>query len=213
MRQANRRFEVEYYDTSLQDGLCDVTFELSEDAEDALFAALHREIEQNMREGGFPSQKIHLFKRLSEQRTEHPPWIETKGTSRTYDMELSEWDYHLLSKIVGESLSNVLGPAGAPKYEELVDVWKDITMQMEMADPRQPSEQTTLSSVITEAGENFIEQAAEEFNPDNGQFLCLLQDGKIHKYGNDAGDTWYVCTGCDTSFAEIADDHDCSNYQ
>lgn len=205
MHQANRRFEVEYYDTSLQDGLCDVTFELSKDAEDALFAALHREIDQNMRGGGFPSQKIHLFKRLSEKRTEHPPWIETNGVSRTYDMELSEWDYHLLTKMIGESLSNVLGPAGVDKYEELVDVWKDITMQMEMADPRQP---------VTEAGEEIIEQASDEFGLDNVQFLCLLQDGKIHKYGNDAGDTWYVCTECDTSFGELrADDHDCSNYQ
>jgi len=205
MRQANRRFEVEYYDTSLQDGLCDVTFELSEDAEDALFAALHREIEQNMREGGFPSQKIHLFKRLSEQRTEHPPWVETNGVARTYDMELSEWDYHLLTKMIGESLSNVLGPAGAQKYEELVDVWKDITMQMEMADIGTGSEQMTLDSVV--------DDEREQFNPDNGQFLCLLQDGKIHKYGNDDGDTWYICTKCDTSFAEIDDNHDCSKYQ
>jgi len=214
MEETNRSFEVAYNDTSLRDGTHDVTFELTEDAEDALFAAFDREMGDNIREGVFPDQKMHLFKRLSEQRTEHPPWVEANGGKRTYDVELSEWDYHILSKLIGESLSNVLGPEGADRYAELVDVWQDITEQMQPHNGwTQPPEQATLSSVITEAGEAFIEETAEKLNPETGHFECLVQDGQFRLYSNDHGDTWYVCTDCETSFAEIGDDHDCSNYR
>jgi len=214
MRETNRQFEVEYYDTSLRDGTRDVTFELSEDAEDALFSALHREVEENMREGAFPPQKIHLYKRLSEQRTEHPPWIEANGGKRTYDLELSEWDYHLLSKMIGESLSNVLGPDGADRYAELVEVWTEITDQMQPHDGwEQPPEQSTLSSVITEAGRKTIEETAEAMDPESGEFQCLVRDGQFRLYENEHGDSWYVCTDCGTNFAEIGDNHDCEKYR
>lgn len=211
MQETNRSFDVSYHDTSLREGTHDVTFELSEDAEDALFAAFEREIGDHIREGVFPDQKIHLFRRLSKQRTEHPPWIEANGGERTYDVELSEWDYHILSKLIGQSLTNVLGPEGADRYAELVDVWQDITEQMQPHNGyTQPPEQATLSSLITEAGEQFIEEQAEKLEPANRRFECFIRDGQFRKYSNEHGDTWYVCNDCETSFTEIGDDHDCT---
>jgi len=156
MQDANRSFDVEYYDPSSRDGTYDVTFRLTEDAEEALFTAMHREVEGNVRNGAFPEQKMHLLKRLADQHSEHPPWIETDGSRRVYDMVLTEYDYHLLTRMIGESLSNVLGPEGSPRYEELVDVWKDVTGQM-------------MSQKITESGEDVIEQGAEIYDDNRSE--------------------------------------------
>lgn len=190
MNETNRSFEVSYHDTSLRDETRDVSFELTEDAEDALFAAFEREIGEHVRDGTFPDQKVHLFHRLAEQRTEHPPWIEANDGIRTYDLVVSEWDYHLLTRIVGESLSNVLGPEGASRYEELVEVWQDVTEQM----------------LDTET-------EYEPVDPDNGYFECFIQDGSVAVYTNEEGDRWYTCTECEQSFAEIAEDHTCADYR
>lgn len=193
MQTTSRTFQAEYHDTSLRDGTYDVTFTLNEDAEDALFAAFDREISDHVRDGNMPDQKLHLLRRLCAQRTEHPPWIEARDDERTYDLELSEWDYHLLTKIIGESLSNVLGPEGANRYDKLVDVWKDVTDQMQNA--------------VTET-----ESIAE---PDNGVFQCHVErdDNKFRLYKNADGDQWYVCTDCETSFAEIGDSHECTRHR
>jgi hypothetical protein len=190
MEQTSRSFEAEYHDTSLRDGTYDVTFTLSEDAEDALFAAFDREISDHFRDGNMPDQKLHLLRRLCGQRSEHPPWIEAKDGKRTYDLELSEWDYHLLTRIIGESLSNVLGPDGAERYSELVEVWEDVTTQMQTA---------VAEEVIPE--------------PDNGVFQCHVRDGQFRLYKNADGDEWYVCTDCETSFASIGDEHDCTRHR
>lgn len=190
MEKTNRSFQAEYHDTSLRDGTVDVTFTLDEDAEDALFAAFDREVSDHIRDGNMPDQKLHLLRRLCQQRTEHPPWVEANGGARTYDLELSEWDYHLLTRIVGESLSNVLSPEGANRYDKLVDVWQDVTEQMQIAVAEEP---------IPE--------------PDNGVFQCHICDGQFRLYKNAEGDGWYVCTDCETSYAEIGDSHDCTRHR
>lgn len=201
LHEENRAFEVSYYDSSLREGTYDVTFTLGPDAENALFEALGREVAEPVREGVVPDQKMHLYRRLAKQRSEHPPWIEASGDERTYDIELTEWDYHLLTSMIGESLSNVLGPDGADRYSELVDAWQEITTQMQV------------ENEVDELEDELEQMSIDTYgtDPDNGSFVCLLYGGTVRKYTNDDGDTWYVCTGCDTNYAEISDDHECLN--
>lgn len=203
MEDQNRTMDVSYKDPSLVDGTYDVSFRLSEDSEDALFRAMAQHVSADMDSGVFPVQEMHLFYRLSSQRSNHPPWIEMDD-ERVYDLELTEWDYHILSTVIGESLSNVLGPDGADKYSELVDVWQDITRDMQLEDELDElQEQLQQQKLIT----------VENEQPDNGQFMCLVKDGQFKLYENDDGDAWYVCTDCGTSFTQIGDNHDCEQYR
>lgn len=131
MTETNRKMSVSYYDPSLADSdRTDVSFELTEGAESVLFSSFHDILGNTMRDGGFPTQKLHLFYRMSEQRNAFPPWIESEDPVRTYDLVLTEHDYHILSTVVGNALKNILRPDAADKYLELVDTWTAITEQM-----------------------------------------------------------------------------------
>lgn len=197
MEQTNRLFEVEYHDPSLRDGTYDVTFTLSEDAEDALFAAFDREISDYVRDGILPDQKLHLLRKLSEQRDNHPPWIEVDADERTYDLELSEWDYHILTTIVGESLSNVLGPEGASRYEELVEIWTEITEQMRI--------DQEIDEVIDEAAEELRD---DEFDYESARFECFTADRNFSVFTND-NVKWYHCLDCKTDVWDRGDHNEC----
>lgn len=202
MEETNRKMEATYHDPSLRDGTYDVSFELTEDAEDALFAAFTDELHSHLRDGTFPAQKIHLFQKLSEQRTEHPPWIDTPSGAWTYDLELSEWEYHLISRVVGNSLDNILGPGGADKYEELIDAWKEITQDMQ-------SEQE-LEELEGEMQQSEIEDYKDFGAPVNSVFKCFVHDGQYRMYEETTtGDKWYICTDCTASFSEIDEEHEC----
>jgi len=192
MEQTNRSFQVEYDDTSLRDGTYDVTFTLSEDAEDALFAAFDREISDHLRNGVMPDQKVHLLRRLCEQQSEHPPWVEANDGERTYDLELSSWDYHLLTKVIGESLSNVLRPSGAERYEELVDIWLDVTEQMQI--------EKEIDDIIDEAAADLYGDD-DELDICEARFECFTANRNFSVYDDD-GTKWYNCINCHAKFKE-----------
>lgn len=208
MNESNRAFRVEYNDMSMQDGTYDVSFTLTEDAEDLLFRALEQEISDDVRSGTFADQKVHLYKRLAEQSQSHPPWIEANDDARVYDLVVTEWDYHLLSKIIGSTMSDLLGPDAAGKYEELLSVWNDITDQMRESDTdTYPPEQKTFDSVIDDYGQSFIDDA-KIGDTENSTFKCLIRGGDVMVYENEDGSMWYECSICHDTF-NVLGDHDC----
>lgn len=201
-QETNRELSVEYYDTSYRDGVFDVTFELTEDAEDVLFRALAREVEDDIVSGTFPKQKMHLVQRLTEQYESHPPWIETENDVRTYDLEMSSWDYHLMAKIIGKSMSNLLNPEASEKYEDLLEAWEKITEDMQIA------------SEVNEIQEELrSEITPNPSDPSNGSYetTVTIEDGSSFEvYKNErTGATWYVCVDCRQSYAEIGSEHTC----
>jgi len=208
-QESNREFEVEYYDTSHSDGVVDVSFELTKDAEDVLFRALAREIEDDISSGTFPKQKMHLVERLTDQYESHPPWIESNTDVRTYDLEMTEWDYHVITKIIGKSMSNLLGPEASEKYEDLLDAWRKITTDMQVTMELKEI-QEEINSDIKEDIKNHLPS-----NPSNGSYetTITIEDGSAFEvYKNErTGDTWYVCTMCRQSYSEIGSEHTCQN--
>lgn len=145
-----KAFEVRYTELNPDDEY-DVSFELTEEAEDALFTGLANMLREHASDGIFYKELIHLYKKLSEQQESHPPWIETDDIDgRTYDLHITSSDYRLLSKIVGEQLQNVLRPDGAQRYRELIDAWESITDQMLVTDEQPQFRNERLHTFYTE---------------------------------------------------------------
>lgn len=184
MQDDTRSMEIEYVDPSLNEGYYDVSFEVTERAEELLFSAFEAEIGDDIVVGTVPSQKIHLFKRIAEQRRSHPPWIDTDTDVRTYDLVITEWDYHLLSRMIGSVMSNIHGPSVADDYKVLQDAWQSITDDMTDDDDGRD---------VDMVGQMTISDGSE-FN--------VYEDSR-------SGARWYVCTECGTSYASVGDEHVC----
>jgi hypothetical protein len=179
-----RKFTVEYTRIDTDDAV-DVSFELSEDAEDALFTGIANRLHTRAGNGSFDGHLVHLYKRLAEQQESHPPWIDT-SVDRTYDIELTEADYSELSHIIGKQMTHVISPDGADKYEELVSVWRAITAQMLDQDTNQVPN-----------------------DPDRGEFQHLRHQTVAVYKDSETGERWSHCIGCDTAFANVPDNHEC----
>jgi len=125
-----REFAVSYTDPDANQHTIDVAISMDEATEELFVSMLGTMLADDLTDGRYPKQTLHLYHRFIEQRSKHPPWIDTETTERTYDLELTPWDYHLLTECIGHALSNVLRPEGADRYAELVQLWFDITDQM-----------------------------------------------------------------------------------
>lgn len=124
-----REFTVSYTEANDRETI-DVSVLMDEETETVFFAMLGQIVADNLVDGMYPKQTLHLYHRFIEQRSKHPPWVDVESNRRTYDVELTSWDYHLLTKCIGDSLSNVLRPSGSDRYAKLVQLWFDITDQM-----------------------------------------------------------------------------------
>jgi hypothetical protein len=190
-----KTFEIEYIDLR-EDESHDVSFELSEDAEELLFRGIADKLYDGASEGYFDGQVVHLYKRLSDQRLSHPPWIDIDGP-RVYDLELTESEYGILSSIIASNLSTVIGPDKAEDHRELVRVWDDITEQM-IEDDEQDHENAVLDDFTG------------GFEPDIGDFIGYkVDDMDIARFRDDDGDEWYRCTRCRVTRPGTGDHHDC----
>lgn len=191
-----KTFEATYTVVAADDETFDVTFELSQDAEEALFRGLADKIHDQASEGVFDAELIHLYKRLANQQQSHPPWFEV-DEDRTYDLALTMSDYSTITEIVGKQLTNVLRPSAADTYEELIDVWSGITQDI------------LIEQELRDLEDELAEEIVEYPDPDNGEFKCFIHDGKVAVFENDDGDRWYRCNVCETTYAEIGDQHGC----
>jgi len=193
MEEYKRTYEVEYMDTSLEDGFSDVTIELSEDTEAILFNRLRRKITEDAVDGIMPDQMVHLYRRLLDQKGSHPPWFEVESDERVYDLEMTKSDYRVLSSVIGSALSNVLSPEKSDSYFELVDVLEDVSYQM-----------------VDESGES-DEPSCARFSDDD--FVCYIRSGNLKLYDpEEISGLVYICSMCDAEleYLEIQD-HDCGD--
>lgn len=200
-----KAFDVTY--TVLNDdGQYDVSFELSEEAEDTLFTGLAQRVHDDATDGIFDGETVHLYKKLAEQRESHPPWFEVDH-KRTYDLEMTPSEYNTLTTIIGQQLQNVLRPSGADRYRELLDVWEDITDAMLWADE--------IDDYIEQSHDGRVQATINDSwgsipDPDNGTFMCFIHDNTIAVYENErTGNTWHYCRSCGLSKPSIGGDHEC----
>jgi len=177
----DRSFTAEYADFG--DGaVYDVSFELTEGAEDLLFTGLAEQLYESASDGYFDAHLVHLYHKLSEQYVNHPPWIELESSVRTYDLELTESDYSKLNDVIGQVIGDMVSVDQHEKFEDLIDAWSEITQSMVDDEP------------------NFVD-------PDNGRFVEYTQDDTVIVFENEYGEQWYRCTECETMYSEISDDH------
>ena len=196
MNHENRSVELSYNDVSLIDGEYDVSFDLTEDAEEALFSSLSHLISEDIDRGVLPEQHIHLYKRLIEQHAKFPPWVDSIDEDyRTYDLKLTTGDYRILTNALSHALTNVLRPAGADTYMELHDAWESITNQMVDQDPHGDDD-------------GFI---IDPETPSDKTFDCFIRGGEFRKHSSGDGfDEWVECDTCEAIMSkEDIDEHRC----
>lgn len=202
-----QKFEVEYTVISRDQNSYDVTFELSEDAEEALFTGLADHMANRVENGGFDGELVHLYKMLAGQQESFPPWFET-DSDRTYDLEITDSMYSELSRIIGKQLSKVNRTNAAPKYRELVGAWEDITDQIDRQkeiDSVHEGQIETMQSRLDVA--NVVKEHYDLPDPETGEFICFIQQGDVAVYENDHGERWYYCTICEQSYSVIGEHH------
>lgn len=190
-------FDAEYVTTSDDETEYDVTFELSKEAEDMLFASLGNLLREDVRMGVFSPEAVRFYKTMADERTQCPPWLDDGG-KRTYNVSLTDNQYTCLTRIIGDQLKSVLSIDGTSNCEELVAVWQSITEQIDNQDN-------------DESNKTLDEFADGIEDPENGHFACFIYDNTVAVFENDFGDTWYKCTSCDTMYADIGDEHGCLN--
>lgn len=194
-----KKFEAEYSVFPGDQPETDVSFTLSEEAEDVLFKGLAKYLHDKAEEGIFEEQAIHLYQRLAYQKSSHPPWFEI-DEKRTYDLRMNKGDYRILTDIIGEQIKSVIGVDAADPYLKLIGVWDDIT------------ERILIEQDIQETIEEIEDEIKDEGvpDPDNGEFQCFIYGGSVAVFENDrTGSTWHYCTECGNSYPNIPSTHEC----
>lgn len=184
-QQASNTFEVDYvaFDSTVTS---DVTFDISPEAEQMLLSKLADSLYENAHDNVFDGQTVHMYKKLCQNNTPSPPWFGDEDEKRTYDLELTQSQYNTLSALLLDAASDVHDPDTAGPNFELVEVWEDVTTQMQSS--VDPSDDP-VSRVDT-------------ITIDDGTVFDVFENQRT-------GDTWFKCTECEISYSELGDEHEC----